>query len=50
MVAVDGVAKVPDELKSEYRDELAGYLVKVIMARLMPYKAPVVADTESVTT
>lgn len=34
--AVDGVGKIGDELKSSGRDELAGYLVKVVMEKLLP--------------
>ena len=36
MAALDGVQGVAPELASEYRDELAGYMVKVLMARLAP--------------
>jgi hypothetical protein len=34
--AVDGVGKIGEELKSSGRDELAGYLVKVVMDKLLP--------------
>ena len=36
--AVDGFDKVKEELSSEYRDELAGYLVHKMMGRLLPKK------------
>lgn len=39
MVAVEGVLNIENEVKSEYRDELAGYISKVLMARLAPVKA-----------
>lgn len=38
IAAVDGFDKVDDELKSEYRDELAGYLVHKLMHVLLPVK------------
>jgi hypothetical protein len=34
MSAVDGVGKVAEELKSDGKDELAGYLVHKVMAAL----------------
>lgn len=34
--AADGIASVKDEVKSEYRDELAAYMVHKLMARLLP--------------
>ena len=40
MSALDGVQGVAPELASQYRDELAGYLVQKVMARLAPV-APV---------
>ena len=36
MVAVDGVGGISEELKSEHRDELAGYLVHKLMGTLLP--------------
>lgn len=38
---IDGWDQLDDELKSEYRDDLAGYLVQQIMEVLMPIKTPV---------
>ena len=38
MTAVDGAQSVPAELASQYRDDLAGYLVQKLMARLAPAK------------
>lgn len=40
MVAVSGSTGVVAEGQSPYRDELAGYLVHKVMARLMPVKKP----------
>lgn len=37
--AVSGVDKLADEAKSEYRDDLAGYLVKEVMEEMLPVKA-----------
>lgn len=39
MAAVDGVAGVADEVKSEYRDEAAGYLVHKLLGTLLPVKS-----------
>ncbi len=36
MSALDGVQKVPAEILSQNRDELAGYLVQKVMSRLAP--------------
>ena len=38
MPAVDGVQDIGEELKSDGRDEIAGYMVQKLMARLLPYK------------
>ena len=38
MVAADGFQNVGPGLKGQLRDELAGYLVKTLMARLAPVK------------
>lgn len=37
--AVDGVSGVAAEMKSEYRDEAAGYLVQKILSRLLPVES-----------
>lgn len=37
-VAVDGISEVGDEMKSNNRDELAGYMVHKLMGRLLPVK------------
>ena len=36
--AADGAQKLAAEAQSEYRDELSGYLVQKLMARLVPAK------------
>lgn len=36
MVAIEGIQHVGEEVKSEYRDEIAAYLVHKLMATLMP--------------
>lgn len=36
MKAVDGVEGIAEEMKSQYRDEAAGYLVHKLLGRLMP--------------
>jgi len=38
MPAVDGVAKLGEEMKSDGKDELAAYLVHKVLARLLPVK------------
>lgn len=38
--AGDGVQKVTNEIQSQYRDELAGYMVQKLMARLLPVEKP----------
>jgi len=44
MAAADNAAQIPAELRSQYRDELAGYLVHRMMGTLLASKpeAPVV--------
>lgn len=42
MVAVDGIGGVSEEMKSQFRDEAAGYLLHKLMGTLLP-PAPVVA-------
>lgn len=42
---LDGWDELDDELKSEYRDDLAGYLVQQVMEILMPVKTPVVTES-----
>lgn len=37
--AISGVDMLDDEAKSEYRDDLAGYLVKEVMEEMLPVKA-----------
>ena len=37
-VAVDGISKVAEEIKSENRDELAGYMVHKLMGTLLAPK------------
>ena len=34
--AIDGVGKIGDEIKSNGRDEISAYLVKVVMEKLLP--------------
>jgi len=36
MKAADGAAQIKGEMKSQYRDEAAGYLVRTILGRLYP--------------
>ena len=36
--AVDGINEVKEGLSSQYRDELAGYLVHKVLGRLLPVK------------
>ena len=36
MAAVDGIQNVGEAVKSQYRDELVGYLVHKVMGRLLP--------------
>lgn len=38
--AADGVQNVAEAVKGQYRDECTAYLVKVLMERLAPGKAP----------
>ena len=38
-VAVDGIGNIGEEMKSNGRDELAGYMVHKLMGRLLPVKA-----------
>lgn len=38
MKAVEGVGQIDDEMKSDGRDEVAGYLVHKVLGRLMPAK------------
>ena len=41
--AVAGVDQLGDEMKSEYRDEAAGYLVHQLLGRMMPVKKEIPA-------
>ena len=41
MTAIDGATLIKEEVKSEFRDDLAGYIVKVLVDKLMSSKAPV---------
>lgn len=43
MTAIDGYDQVMPSVKSEYRDELVGYLVQQAMAVLLPYKEEIPA-------
>lgn len=36
MTAIEGVGDLSEEIKSSQRDELAGYLVKVLLEKLLP--------------
>ncbi len=40
MVAVDGVGAIGDEVKTKYRSDLAAYMSKILMDRLMPVSEP----------
>lgn len=44
--ALDGITGVKDEIKSQYRDEAAGYLVHKLMGRLMPVEEPAPAEPQ----
>lgn len=37
--AIDGIEGVVDEMKGQYRDEAAGYLVHKLLGRLLPVKS-----------
>lgn len=37
-VATDGIGDIGEEMKSQYRDEAAGYLVHKLMGDLLPVK------------
>lgn len=39
MSAVEGIGAVSEEIKSEYRDEAAGYLVHKLLGTLLPVKS-----------
>ncbi len=39
-IAVSGFDQIKGEMNSELRDELAGYLVRELLSRLMPYEPP----------
>lgn len=39
MPAIDGAGKIGEEMKSDGRDELAGYLVQKLLSRLLPADA-----------
>lgn len=36
MLAIEGIGGVSEEVKSQYRDELAGYLTHRLMGELLP--------------
>ena len=47
MAAIDGYAKVKEEIASEYRDEAAGYLLHKLMEKLAPVKKEVAPQPQA---
>lgn len=45
MAAVEGIGGVSEEIKSEFRDEAAGYLVHKLLGRLLPAPVPAPVTT-----